>query len=240
MSWDYYFNRMFHLPTKLIGILIYLSLTAVLLFKGRSVFLWMIVSFFLVHLIIGHKEERFLFPIVFFFPLFFVQLFQLLIDYIPRKISWTLVGLTSLGVLTTSIVGIPVLATTSAGLGRNGITQFIHENYKGRPVNLIAMPYSNPYAPWFMPERFYVDDNVFFNPINKFEELDSTRIKEDTVNLFVTTRFFLDQYPRKENINKLGFKFIKQSVPAYQLKMDRYVREIDDQYVTYLYELKAE
>lgn len=238
LPWDYYLNRMFHLPTKLIGSLLFLSLTAALIFKWKLPFIWMILSFILVHSFVGHKEERFLFPIVFLFPLFFVQFFQLLIDTIPKKIALTLVGLTSLGILTTSVVGLPILATTSAGLGRNGITHFIHRNYQGKPVNLIAMPYSNPYAPWFLNERFYLDGNVSFNPINKFEELDSTRIKRDTINLFVTTGFFLDTYPQKENIQKMGFKLIQQSVPAYKLKMDRYVREIDDQQVTYLYELK--
>lgn len=236
--WDYYLNRMFHLPTKLIGTLLFLSLAVALIFKGKSVLIWMVLSFILVHTFIGHKEERFLFPIVFFFPYFFVQLFRLMIDTIPKKISLILITLCSLAILTTSVVGLPILATTSAGLGRNGITRFIHENYQGRPVNLIAMPYSNPYAPWFLNERFYLDDNVGFTPINKFEELDSSRIKKDTVNLFVTTQFFLDRYPQKENIEKLGFKRIQQSVPAYQLKMDYFIREIDDQYVTYLYELK--
>jgi GPI mannosyltransferase 3 len=237
-SWDYYFNRLFLLPTKLIGSLIFLSLTAALIFRGKSVFIWMILSFILVHMLIGHKEERFLFPIVFFFPLFFVQFFQLLIDYIPSKIALTLVGLTSLGILITSTVGLPILATSSAGLGKNGITRFIHQNYQNKPVNLIAMPYSNPYAPWFLNERFYLDQNVHFTPINNFEELDSTVIKKDTINLFVTTYFFLENYPQKENIQKLGFHLIQQSVPDYQLKMDKFVREIDDQYVTYLYELK--
>ncbi|WP_341905167.1 hypothetical protein [Fluviicola taffensis] len=238
LPWDYYLNRMFHLPTKLIGTLLFLSLTSTLIFKGRSPFIWMILSFILIHTFIGHKEERFLFPIVFFFPLFFVQFFQLLIDYIPKKVALALIYLTTLGILTTSIIGLPILASTSAGLGRNGITHFIHQNYQGRPVNLITMPYSNPYAPWFRGENFYLDKNVSFNYINKFEELDSSRIKKDTVNLFVTTRLFLDTYPRRENIQKLGFKLIQQSVPAYKLKMDNYVREIDDQQVTYLYELK--
>lgn len=237
-SWDYYFNRMFHLPTKLIGSLIILSLAAALIFRSKSVFIWMILSFILVHILIEHKEERFLFPIVFFFPLFFIQFFQLLIDTIPKKISLVLIGLTSLGILTTSIIGLPILASNSAGLGRNGITHFIHQNYQGKLVNLIAMPYSNPYAPWSLKEQFYLDQNVSFTPINKFEELDSTVIKKDTINLFVTTQFFLDHYPQKENIQKLRFKLIQQSVPAYQLKMDYFIREIDDQSVTYLYELK--
>lgn len=238
LPWDYYLNRMFHLPTKLIGTLIFLSLAAALVFRGKLVFIWMVLVFITFHTLIGHKEERFLFPIVFLFPFFFIQLFSLMIDAIPKKISLTLISLCSLGILTTSVVGIPILGTTSAGLGRNGVTRFIHENYQGKPVNLIAMPYANPYAPWFLNERFYLDENVSFTPINMFEELDSTRIKKDTVNLFVTTQFYLDRYPRRENIEKLGFKRIHQSVPDIQLKMDRYVREIDDQYVTYLYELK--
>ncbi len=236
--WDYYLACLFHMPTKLIGTLFFLSIASALVFRLKSPFIWMILSFILFHMVVSHKEERFLFPIVFFAPLFFVQFFQLLIDTIPKKIALTLVGLTSLGILTTSVVGLPILATTSAGLGRNGITHFIHQNYQGRPVNLIAMPYSNPYAPWFLSERCYLDGNVNFNPINKFEELDSTRIKKDTVNLFVTTQFFLNHYPHKENIQKLGFKLIQQSIPANQLKMDKYVRAIEDESVTYLYELK--
>ncbi|WP_430406579.1 hypothetical protein [Fluviicola sp.] len=238
LPWDYYLNRLFHLPTKLIGTLFFLSIASALIFRIKSPFIWMILSFILLHMLVSHKEERFLFPIAFFFPLFFVQFFQLLLDTIPKKIALTLIGLTSLGILTTSVVGLPILATSSAGLGRNGITHFIHQNYKGKPVNLIAMPFSNPYAPWFLNERFYLDKNVSFTPIDQFEQLDSNALKKDSINLFVTTQRILDDYPHKENIRKLGFKLVKQSVPAYQLKMDYFIREIDDQSVTYLYELK--
>lgn len=238
-SWVYYFDRMFHLPTKLIGSLMLLSLAAMILFKRTAVLLWMTLSFLLFHLLIDHKEERFLFPIVFFFPFFFLLFFQLLIDYIPRKIAITLIGLTSFGILVTSAVGIPVMAVNSAGLGRNGLTRFIHETYHGRPVNLIAMPYSNPYNPWSVTEeRFYKDQNVSFTTIDNFEQLDSSDIQEGKVNLFVTMVTYLDHFPKNERIHQLGFRLIKKSVPDYQLKLDKYVREIEDQYVTYLYELK--
>lgn len=163
---------MFHLPTKLIGTLLLLSLVVAVIFKRKSVLLWVVLSFILFHSFIGHKEERFLFPIIFFFPFFFLQLFQLMLDTIPKKISLTLRILWSFAIIITSIVGLPILATTSAGLGRNGVTRFIHENYHEKPVNLIAMPYSNPYAPWFLSERFYLDKNLTFTSINVFEELD--------------------------------------------------------------------
>ncbi|AEA42259.1 mannosyltransferase [Fluviicola taffensis] len=238
LPWDYYISSLFHLPTKLIGTLFFLSITSAIIFRNKAPFIWMIISFILLHMLVSHKEERFLFPIAFFFPLFFIQFFQLLMDSIPRKIALMLIGLTSLGIVTTSIVGLPILASSPAGLGRNGITRFIHLKYPNKIVNLIAMPYANPYSPWFRNEKFYLDKNVGFTPIDNFEALNSSIIKKNEINLFVTTQFFLETYPHKENIQKLGFKLIQQSIPEYQLKMDKYVRGIEDQNITYLYELK--
>jgi phosphatidylinositol glycan class B len=236
--WDYYFDQLFHLPTKFIGTLIFISLAATLVFKRKSVFIWMFLTFLILHMLISHKEERFLFPIAFLFPLFFMQLFQLLIDFIPKKNAVTLISLTSLGILITSIIGLPILATSSAGIGRNGTTQFIHTHFKNKPVHLISLPYSNPYAPWFLNERFYLDKNVTFTHINNFEELNSQLLKKDTINLLITSGFFLVNYPQKENIQKLGFKLIHQPLSDYHLKMNRYVHGMDVLSVSYLYQLK--
>lgn len=236
--WDYYLNKLFHLPTKLIGTLFFLSIAASLVFRNKLPFIWMILCFILFHSFVGHKEERFLFPIVFFFPFLFIQFFQLLLEYLPKRIALGLVGLTSLAILFTSIIGISVLAVSPGGLGRNGVTHFIHTQFNNRRVHLITVPLSNPYEPWMAPEKFYSEKNLITTYIGNSDNFNPKLIKKNRVNLFVLRdpkriHYYLD----RGNLT-VKYRLIYQSISPYRDKLDNYTRSMDDHDFFYLYELK--
>lgn len=68
--WDY-FRLIFKHGTPIIGPLL-IAVTALFWWKNpKSLLTWITLPFFIVHLLVGHKELRFLFPILPFIPLMF-------------------------------------------------------------------------------------------------------------------------------------------------------------------------
>ncbi|MEW5993122.1 MAG: hypothetical protein AB1744_01840 [Candidatus Zixiibacteriota bacterium] len=57
-----------------------LSLIVVFVFRPRDVLTWTILPFLLVHFIVGHKELRFLFPVIGFLPIFIVKALEVVQD----------------------------------------------------------------------------------------------------------------------------------------------------------------
>jgi hypothetical protein len=138
----------------------------------------------------------------------------------------------------TSFVGIPVLASSPAGIGRNGLTHYIHTNYRDQPVHLIAEPYSNPYAPWHMEEKFYSEKRLTVTYIDQPGQLTSQLLKKDTVNLFAIRDpkkiyYYLDTTNKRPK-----HRLILQSISSYRMKLDHYTRSMSDQQFFYLFELK--
>ena len=65
--WYNYFLNIWEVPV--FGILIIISFLVFSIKKYNSIYLWILIPFILIHILIAHKELRFLFPIVFFTPL---------------------------------------------------------------------------------------------------------------------------------------------------------------------------
>ena len=83
--WWYYFYLFFIKVIPPISILLLLFFIMGAIRNKYSVLLWIIVPFFVIHMLIGHKEMRFLFPV---FPLFVVLVslgFDYLISGMKRK-----------------------------------------------------------------------------------------------------------------------------------------------------------
>ena len=65
-----------------------------LFFAPRNVLVWVLLPFVLVHTLIGHKELRFLFPIVGLLPIIIIQAIALVrAKWVPDLLSWRTVRL---------------------------------------------------------------------------------------------------------------------------------------------------
>lgn len=239
-SANYYLDKLFQLPTKFIGILLILSLVVAALFRYKSVFTWIVWSFILAHMLVAHKEERFLFPIVFLFPVFLLLLFQIVLEKFPRKFSLAFIALVSSGILAISCIGIPVLASNPCGIGRTGVTEFIHTHYPNQPINLICTPYANPYAPWYINQKFYEDQRIGYFSADHLEKPPRDLLKKDTLNLLVTTESFFIRHPKREQVEHLGFHLVYESVSPRRLYLEKFVHGMDDEHRYYLYEWKTQ
>ncbi|MBN4065989.1 hypothetical protein JYT51_01495 [Candidatus Amoebophilus asiaticus] len=71
--WWYYIEKFFIQAIPPFSILFILSTVLIFTFKKKSPITWSILPFLAVHFIIGHKEIRFLFPIVGFLPIIAIK-----------------------------------------------------------------------------------------------------------------------------------------------------------------------
>ena len=68
-AWNYYIGTIFGMPTVPVGCLLLVALCILIYRKPRLLLLWMILPFLILHSVIPHKEDRFLFPLVNFIPI---------------------------------------------------------------------------------------------------------------------------------------------------------------------------
>ena len=66
--WYYYFGAILGEGGALFGLLVLIATLSFFIHRPRHILTWTLVPFLIVHLIIGHKELRFLFPLLFFAP----------------------------------------------------------------------------------------------------------------------------------------------------------------------------
>jgi GPI mannosyltransferase 3 len=74
--WWYYFKEVFLKLTPPFSLLIILPVLFFIFYKWKNPVTWCIVPFLLIHFIVGHKEIRFLFPIIGFVPIMIVTAFE--------------------------------------------------------------------------------------------------------------------------------------------------------------------
>ncbi len=242
LPWNYYVGTILKAPTVPIGSLLLICLCIVIYKKPKLLLLWVILPFLIVHSIIPHKEDRFLFPIVNFIPLLIVLGWQeIRANYqnIFRNRIFRLTIYIFLSFLVMiNVVGLVVMASRPMGNGAKAITYYIHRHYKDKPVNLIYAAYSNPYNPLYLvplEERFYADENV--KEINMEELLtrDDTVINNDQINLFVFEKTNFDDTDFLDIIKKYNLTPKTQSIPEWIEWINQYYSYSDNENIMLLY-----
>nr|WP_294859535.1 hypothetical protein [uncultured Fluviicola sp.] len=234
----YYLEALYQLPTHFIGVVLIICFVLTSIIKPKNPISWFVIPFILIHSLISHKEERFLFPIVFLAPFFIVSTFTLLNQSKKLKNPFRLLIYGTVTVLLfINSVGLFFMTTKSAGLGRTEITQYIRTHYGKQSVHLINTPFANPYNPWgTLPEKIYLEKDIHFQQIDNLANLSDTMFNHKDVNLLVIRGYDLDHNYLPGNIDKMGFKLVVQSISKKEQSMNRYVRGFENFDVLYLYE----
>lgn len=111
---------------------------------SKSLLTWITFPFFLVHCLIGHKEFRFIFPIVFFLPVIFTFLIMEL-NLVVKK-SW---------IILFQVFNIPFLIYFSVVPASNLMKYYEHLYYK---KNLVEKVYvTSPYEDY---TKFYLKNDI--------------------------------------------------------------------------------
>jgi len=212
--WYYYFYYVFRFAFFPVGIIIILSFLILIIKKFRSVFVWTVLPFVLVHSLIPHKELRFLFPLI--------NLVAVMIVLAIQEIKWREINakwkkpLLIIGVLL-GLINLSALVVASvkpAGIGRINITKRIQQIQGNNTVNLITYESSNPYDPWVGGmARFYLPSGVHFKHIESLSKLDSTLLESNDRNLLVLKVKDVKEPGVSNRISYLGFKKVDQSIP---------------------------
>lgn len=70
--WYWYFGQIVQQSIPPFSIILLLSIPVMILYKPRHILTWSMVAFLLGHMVVAHKEHRFLFPLAFFAPYYVV------------------------------------------------------------------------------------------------------------------------------------------------------------------------
>ena len=84
--WWYYFNKILLKGIPPLSLYIFLSLGIFAFKKYKHPITWVMIPFFLTHLLISHKELRFLFPLIPFVPLIIFFTYKNYPSFFPQKL----------------------------------------------------------------------------------------------------------------------------------------------------------
>lgn len=211
--WYYYPIKTILSTGFIVGIPIFISLVLFIHKKPRNIFVWCLLPYITIHLIIPHKEERFLFFILYFVPFILIYIYQLYIETskykILKQILFTLF-------IMANITGITANILKSASNGKMEITKYIYDNFQNVDINLLHTSNSNPYDPWGnLPSKFYQQKNIVPKKIENISQLDSTMLQKDKLNLLIIEQSDYENKIYTDTISKLGFVELKRSVPVW-------------------------
>jgi phosphatidylinositol glycan class B len=237
--WYFYLESIYTLPTKIIGAFILTSFLIMLIFHPKNKLIWMIIPFLIVHSLIPHKEERFIFPIIYFFPLIMMLSFNLIYQIRQNDIlKKTYTVLLIFTFLIINGIGLLAMSQKSAGLGRMEISKYIHEHYGNKKINLIYCVWSNPYDPWQgLTAKFYLEKNIESVKIDKLCFLNDSLLLKNSRNLLVIRKYDREYDECKNVLNSKNIKPLVKSVPDWILKLNNKFYNYPDQDVFELYSI---
>ncbi len=238
--WYFYIVKLLSYPSYFIGIPLVISFIILIIFKPKNIFIWCIIPFFIFHSFIPHKEERFLFPMVYLFPIVLIMAYnQLLLIINNKTIVKSLQFFLALLFIPVNMIGLTAMAQKSAGLGRMEITKYIHENSKNKPFCLIYCTWANPYNPWqSLPEKFYMEKNMAEKQIHNLFELNDSLLIPNEDNYLVLRKSDLENNESVNILRKCNFIMVKQSIPLWIEKLNKLYRGFDNQEIVVLYKYK--
>ncbi|MFA6400232.1 MAG: hypothetical protein WCX31_01195 [Salinivirgaceae bacterium] len=235
--WYFYFIKLLSLPSYFVGIPLVFALVLLIIYTPKNIYLWSIIPFILVHTLVPHKEERFIFPIVFLFPIILVSgynQFVLIIRsrYMIRALNYFM----ALIFLAVNLIGIVAMSQKAAGNGRMEISKYIHDNYGTKLIKLIYCSWANPYNPWnSIPIKFYAEKKMDSKLINNLCEINDSLIDTGAQNFLIVRKIDLRNQECSQLIYQHNFVFVKQSIPKWIEFINKYYKGFDEGDVLVLY-----
>ncbi len=126
LPWYYYAPWIVKYAIPPIGACLLLALVLLIWKRPKHLLVWCIVPFFVAHAFIPHKELRFLFPLADLTPLLLV------LGFVEWRMlfngdKWHTIGKLALGILIfTNLLGLSVVLTSPAGIGRTVLAKALH------------------------------------------------------------------------------------------------------------------
>ncbi len=165
-----------------VGIVVFAAFIIVCIDSPRSVVVWVIIPFLLMHLAIPHKELRFMFPLVNLLPFILVMGYQQALLFFPgaaRSRGFLRLGVVLL-LLADLVVLTPAIFTAPSG-GRIVITQFLYDKSSDRPFKLFTRDESNAFRPYaFLRQSLYEVPSGKVYQVLGYDQLSKQDFDRDT------------------------------------------------------------
>jgi phosphatidylinositol glycan class B len=165
--WYDYFLTFFLEGMPPVSLVVILAVLTLVIFQRKNPLVWIVVPFVLVHMLIGHKELRFMFPLATLVPIILVQG----IEFWNNKLSKGLIGNPYFKSGLATVIGVNIIFVLvvcfRAADHHTNMYQTIYENYE-EPQKL-----------------YYVKDNPYYRVLNvhvyRRPSLDTEDLLEGTI-----------------------------------------------------------
>ena len=145
----------------------------------QHVLVWVILPFVLAHLLVGHKELRFLFPMVLPWLVLAVLAWQpARLRFGPRRWARVLYGL-AVGI---NLLALPLRCLTPANEALPYF-RYVYDRARQGPVTLLAVE-KDPYNLVGLTAHFYQPDNLTVQVLPTLEQLDSLDVPTGSLFLY--------------------------------------------------------
>jgi len=208
-----------------LGMLMALCLLLVLIEDNKSILIWCVCPLLVCHLIVAHKEVRFLFTVVNFIPLLLIRgvqysrVYMARVPRILRKVlgyAFLTIGISANGIA----LGAAIFLAPS--YGRIALTQFVYDHYPIHPVTIYSLNKDevNPFVPFaFLRQSFYEMPNVSQKQIDRYENLKKEMFDNDGVTLLVFRKYELDNPVLVNKLDQLKFQEVYNGNPDWALNI---------------------
>ncbi|MFT4093580.1 MAG: hypothetical protein QM640_08065 [Niabella sp.] len=231
--WYYYLVIIITKPILVIGVLIILCIFIVTYQRPKSLLVWLLIPFLVIHSLIPHKEDRFLFPVINFLPLIIVLGWQELKTIFKAQRNNVffrfLISFFIGTLLVINTFGLLIMAFKPMGNGVKVLTQYIYRNYHNKPVILIYDQETKLYSPFInLKERSYEDKNVIEIPFQYFILHSNSSIIKDSSLLFVFEKAKIHYPDYAQVIQRFSLKPKIQSIPQWIESLGKYYSASND------------
>ncbi|MCX6181518.1 MAG: hypothetical protein NT150_06295 [Bacteroidetes bacterium] len=177
--WYYYFVQIFNVGIPPFSLLYIVPFILLLINRWKNPLVWIILPFLIIHIYIGHKELRFLFPALGFIPLLAVQAGEVINEkwqrFLPSKLFKVFVVLF---VIQNGLF--LLLVSFKAADSQVNLYETVYNNYN-KPTVVFYIK-DNPYSR-AMEVYYYKRKNLKVEEIHSLNEI---RLPKDSVVLFST------------------------------------------------------
>lgn len=217
LPWWFYFEAVFNKAAPPFGILLIISFLWVCIRFPKNIITWVSIPFVLIHFIIGHKELRFLYPLMYLIPVFICLFIISIKDYkfIQQLISRKFTKVVIAFFITLNIVLLAIMCFKPAD-EMISLYRRVYNIAETGKTELIIAGNENPYfrGGKNLAVTYYKNPNISFRQLQSADMLSNTLLK-DTLNiryLYAVKKF--DARSRFE-MNNLHFSKIYQTYPQW-------------------------
>lgn len=206
--WYWYFEQIFNQGIPPFSLLLLLSIPVMIVYKPRHILTWCMIVFLLGHIVVAHKEFRFLFPLAFFYPFWALATLEYLQEKLAglRSKTWYRVTTQILekGFWITNSLALLLMITKPAN-DIIALNQVLLKNLKQETVIIYSYEF-NPYANGdTLGATFYTNPLITSYCIDSFMK-DTLILKGKNVWLFSE-----HAYPRDEFMFQYAGPFFDSS-----------------------------